>query len=110
MNGKIRLVFMTLSFLNITPIPSRRSYLFLSQRHTCFKTQGRVLAIDATYKVVTDGFPLIIAGMLDSNGKFDHFGLAVIQSDEKEEVQFILSSWEKSTVTPGRTDRRHYTF
>jgi hypothetical protein len=68
--------------------------------------KGPILAIDATYSVITDGYPLIIAGVLDSNGRFHHVGLAIIQSDEKEAAyiaffKFLraqLPDWEPEAI------------
>lgn len=50
------------------------------------------LHTDATYKLVWQGFPIIVIGTSDSNRKFHPFGVMVSTNERSEDFEFIFQS------------------
>lgn len=47
---------------------------------------------DATYKLVWQGFPILLIGTTDSDRKFHPFGVSVCTNEQSEDFEFIFHS------------------
>ncbi|XP_055307394.1 uncharacterized protein LOC129571604 [Sitodiplosis mosellana] len=47
---------------------------------------------DATYKIVWQGFPILLIGTTDSNRKFHPFGVCVSTNERSEDFEFVFQS------------------
>ena len=56
--------------------------IFATKRTLSFLNQGDTLHIDATYRLVWNGFPVIVCGVTGKTGKF-HGSFSVLAHDEK---------------------------
>jgi hypothetical protein len=50
---------------------------------------------DATYKLVWQGFPVLVVGTTDRNRQFHCFGIAVCANERTEDFEFLFSSLKK---------------
>ncbi|CAF4227099.1 unnamed protein product [Rotaria sordida] len=50
------------------------------------------LHADATYKLIWQGFPVLIVGTTDFNKAFHPFGLAVCSNEKTKDFEFIFNS------------------
>lgn len=50
---------------------------------------------DATYKLVWQGFPVLVVGTTDRNRQFHCFGIAVCVNEKTEDFEFLFSSLQK---------------
>ena len=56
--------------------------IFATKCRLSFLNQGDTLHIDATYRLVWNGFPVIVCGVTGKTGKF-HGSFSVLAHDEK---------------------------
>lgn len=57
------------------------------------------LAVDATYKVMFQGFPLILIGSTDKFKKYHPFAVAVVSSEKEEDYKFIFREFKVNIET-----------
>ena len=50
---------------------------------------------DATYKLIWQGYPVLIVGVVDNNKSFHPIGLIVANSETSEDFEFVYSSLKK---------------
>jgi len=67
--------------------------IFISTRRllTTSSTSTKIHA-DATYKLVWQGFPILIVGTTDADRHFHPFGLAICTNEEKQDFKFLFQS------------------
>lgn len=53
---------------------------------------------DATYKLLWQGFPVLIVGTTDYNKKFHLIGVAVSMNEKEEDFEFLFASAQKCAV------------
>lgn len=58
-----------------------------------------VLHADATYKLIWQGFPVLIAGTTDKNGKFYPVCLAVSTTETTEDFEMLFSGLKNSVLS-----------
>ncbi|CAF1366121.1 unnamed protein product [Rotaria sordida] len=71
--GKFRIFISSLRLLNIA-------------------SKSQHIHADATYKIVWQGFPVLIIGTTDLNKAFHPFGMAVCSNEKTKDFQFIFNS------------------
>ncbi|CAF4727599.1 unnamed protein product, partial [Rotaria sp. Silwood2] len=71
--GKFRLFISSLRLLNIA-------------------SKSQHIHADATYKIVWQGFPVLIIGTTDLNKAFHPFGMTVCSNEKTKDFQFIFNS------------------
>lgn len=55
-------------------------------------SQSKILHADGTYKLVWQGFPVLVVGTTDLNRKFHYLGIAVTQGETKTDYKFLFSA------------------
>ena len=58
-------------------------------------SRSKHIHADATYKLIWQGFPILIVGTTDYNKAFHHFGLAVCRTEDSTAFEFIFNSVKK---------------
>lgn len=61
--------------------------LLLKQAIDCIKIHA-----DATYKIIWQGFPLLLVGTTDLHRSFHPFGVAICTSEQQKDFEFIFTS------------------
>ncbi len=72
---------------------------FTTKRLLSIALKANHIAIDPTYKLVWQGYPVIQVGSTDKQKHYQPFGLAVCDSEEDIDFDFIFSSLLK--LVPG---------
>ena len=78
--NKLRIFFTTKRLMRITE---------KNQTHMC---------ADATYKLIWQGYPVLIVGTTDRVKAFHPFGLAICMNETEEDFRFIFSSVKKASA------------
>jgi len=60
------------------------------------------LQADATYKLLWEGFPVLVVGTSDKNRHFHPFGMAVCSSEAQEDFQTIFNILKSESTVPYR--------
>jgi len=55
-----------------------------------------IIHADATYKLIWQGFPVLLVGTTDRNRKFHLLGLAVCNNEESDDFQFIFRTLKEA--------------
>lgn len=58
--------------------------------------EAKCLCADATYKLLWQGFPVLVVGTTDLNRMFHLIGIAVCRSEKEEDFEFLFESVQKS--------------
>jgi hypothetical protein len=59
---------------------------------------ARVIASDATYKIVYQGYPLLMVGTTDYNKTFHHIGIALCTNENTDTFKFLFSTMKTALV------------
>jgi len=51
-----------------------------------------VIMTDATYKLIWQGYPCIVVGVVDNNKNFHPIGFIVCDSEDSDDFEFVFSS------------------
>jgi hypothetical protein len=74
-------------------IHTRHLRLFLSTKRLLkLAKRAKVFQADATYKLIWQGFPVLIVGTSDMDNKFHPLGMAVCSNEEATDFSFIFES------------------
>ncbi|KAJ8713391.1 hypothetical protein PYW07_013761 [Mythimna separata] len=72
---------------------SSRFRFVLSTKYLLLKARDvKVIHADATYKLVWQGFPVLVVGSTDKNKRFHPFGLGVATNEEKEDFKLLFDA------------------
>lgn len=73
--------------------------------------KSSLLQTDGTYKLVWQGYPVLLAGTSDQNNKFHPYALAVVKSESIEDYSFIfraiqeyVSNWQPTVLLADGSD------
>jgi hypothetical protein len=71
---------------------SKESFRFFvtTQRLLSIATGAKFIHADSTYKLIWNGFPVLICGTSDKNKVFHPFGLSVCTSEKEQDYQFMF--------------------
>ena len=58
--------------------------------------------VDSTYKIVFQGYPLIVLGVSDEDRHFHLVGLMLATSETQEDFEFLFKALLKGTQDTGR--------
>ncbi len=67
-------------------------FFLTTKRLIKIAAESKNMHADATYKLIWQGFPVLIPGTTDANRKFHPFGLAVCTCEKQKDFEFIFQS------------------
>lgn len=71
--------------------------IFIStQRLLTIAVRVNHLHADATYKLIYEGYPVLLVGITDMNRSFHPCGIAITCSEKSEDYAFLFKSWKIS--------------
>lgn len=66
-----------------------------TRRLLCFIELSNIVTTDATYKLVWQGFPCIVVGVVDNNKSFHPVGFSCCDSEDAFDYEFVFNSLKK---------------
>ena len=51
----------------------------------------KILATDGTYKLVYEGFPILMVGTVDLNREYHPYGILITKTEDHEDYKFMCS-------------------